>query len=61
MHDIASLIGLVTIVVIGGLFVIAVIRWLWDAATTDWFGIHYDDPTSPYYHDKKGKGRGRDS
>lgn len=47
------------VIVLGGSFVgFMVLRALWHAATTDWFGLYYEDKDSPYYHDKLGKGRG---
>lgn len=47
-------------VIIGTIVVVALLLWAaWKVLTIDWFGIHYDDPTSPYYHDKTGKGRGK--
>lgn len=55
---------------IGGLLVLGIVLWftlwavliilrlVWDFLTIDWFGIDYEDPTSPYYHDRRGQGRG---
>lgn len=39
--------------------VVKLLRFLFDVASFDVFGVYYDDPTSPYYHDRRGKGRGR--
>lgn len=52
-------VGLLLIVLGGAFFGYLILRAVWHFLTTDWFGIYYDDPTSPYYHDKTGKGRGR--
>ena len=50
----------VVFVILGAVLVgYVILRIMWKALTTDWFGIYYDDPTSSYYHDKTGKGRGR--
>ena len=51
-------IAIVAVAVIVTLIVALGIRALWRILTIDWLGIWYDDPTSPYYHDKHGKGRG---
>jgi len=51
-----ALLGLVLWFVIWTVLVI--LRAVWRMLTFDVFGIYYDDPTSPYYHDRHGKGRG---
>ncbi len=38
--------------------VLLFIRAIWHVGTQDWFGIDYDNPNSPYYHDRTGQGRG---
>jgi len=49
----AGLLLLINLVLLG-------IRALWHVGTQDWFGIDYDNPNSPYYHDRTGQGRGHD-
>lgn len=51
--------GFGLLVVGGGIVVIAVGYCIWTFLTIDWFGIKYEDKSSPYYHDKTGKGRGQ--
>jgi hypothetical protein len=49
-------IGLVALVVVW--LLIAGVRFIWRIFTIDWLGTQWDDPTSPYYHDKYGRGDG---
>jgi hypothetical protein len=36
-----------------------IVRAVIAVLTFDVFGIYYDDPKSPYYHDRRGQGRGQ--
>ena len=54
-----ELVPLFILIMAASFVLVVILRIVWRVGTTDWFGLYYDDPTSPYYHDKTGQGRGR--